>query len=335
MGKAREVTRRRLLTTMGLLGVAAPLTALVPSAAAAGRTSAGARVAGEQRVARRMTDLTLESPALGGRAKVRLLTPDGWERRRAGERWPVLYLLHGITDDHQAWSRDTDVAEWPALRDVLVVMPDGGFAGFYSNWWNEGTAGPPAWETFHLYELRRLLEYGYGAGGARAVAGMSMGGFGAISYAARRPDLFRAAASFSGVVHPLHPRLLPMFTGFKDLTGVDLGPLWGDPVAQRHIWRAHDPYHLAHRLRGTPVYLSAGDGNPGPLDPPGQPGDPEDPEAMINEVNRATAARFHAAGIPLTTHFHTGTHHPAYGGRELRRSLPILLAALGVGARVR
>ncbi|WP_405956530.1 alpha/beta hydrolase [Streptomyces phaeochromogenes] len=91
------------------------------------------------------------------------------------------------------------------MHDVLVVMPEGGQVGFYGNWWNHAAGGPPAWETFHLDELRPLLERHYGAGTRRAVAGLSMGGFGAVSYAARRPDLVRAAASYSGPVHLLHP----------------------------------------------------------------------------------------------------------------------------------
>src|SRR3712207_7246752 len=49
----------------------------------------------------------------------------------------------------------------------------------------------PGWETFHLTELRQILERGLGAGDRRAIAGLSMGGFGAMSYAGRRPELFR------------------------------------------------------------------------------------------------------------------------------------------------
>jgi hypothetical protein len=67
----------------------------------------------------------------------------------------------------------------------------------------------PGWETFHLTELRQILERGLGAGGQRAIAGLSMGGFGAMSYAGRRPDLFRAAAAFSGVLQHVNERPPP------------------------------------------------------------------------------------------------------------------------------
>ena len=131
---------------------------------------------------------------------MRLLTPVGWDDRRPGQRWPVLYLLHGCCGDYTSWTSLTDVASITALRDVLVVMPEAGNTGFYSNWWNAGAGGPPAWETFHLREVRQILERGYGAGHRRVVAGLSMGGFGALSYAARNPGMFRATAAYSGVV---------------------------------------------------------------------------------------------------------------------------------------
>lgn len=198
----------------------------------------------------------MRSPALRERVRVRLLTPAGWRR---GGRWPVLYLLHAAFEPHtyRTWTLESDIEAWPQLHDLLVVMPEGGTAGFYSGWWNHGAGGPPAWETFHLAELRPLLEERYGAGGRRAIAGVSMGGFGALSYAARHPGTFRAAAGFSGPVHLLHPE----FVGVSRVGGggrtVRRGPLpmWGDPVAQRRVWAAHDPYHLAARSRDTAVFL--------------------------------------------------------------------------------
>ncbi|RSM86249.1 esterase family protein [Kibdelosporangium aridum] len=310
---------------------------LVTSAAAAEvgapvRHSGGhARVISEEHVGQRLVDLTISSAALGQNATVRLLTPDGWGRRGPDQRWPVLYLLHGVAGSHADWTNDSDVEDIPELRDVLVVMPDAD-AGFYHNWWNYGAGGPPAWETFHLDELRQILEQGYGAGTRRAVAGLSMGGLGALFYAARRPGMFRAAASYSGLVHLLHPDWVESFYATVDeaqQAGFDLFRLWGDPVRQRQVWQAHDPYYLAGRLRHTPVFLSCGDGSPGPFDPPSAPADEE---VLLMEMNRLTADRLNRAGAPLTTDFYgPGTHTPAYWERALHRSLPMLLRALRPG----
>jgi len=277
----------------------------------------------------RLRDLTINSPAVGQAVRVRLLTPEGWQQRRPGQRWPVLYLLHGCCDDYTSWTRETDVEEIPALRSVLVVMPDGGNVGFYSDWWNVGKGGPPRWETFHLRELAGLLEDRYGAGPHRAIAGLSMGGFGALSYAARNPGMFRAAASYSGVVHtryqPSGPRNV---RGLLDREGHNPDDLWGDPVEQEPIWREHNPYDLAPRLRPIPVFVSAGNGQPGPLDPPGIAD--EWGEQALGAQSQALVGRLRQVGVRVQAHLYgPGMHRWPYWQRELHRSLPLLLGLRG------
>jgi diacylglycerol O-acyltransferase / trehalose O-mycolyltransferase len=290
----------------------------------------GAYVVARQQTGPRIVDLTVWSPALGRTAIVHLLTPTGWGERRHGQRWPVLYLLHGCCDTPDSWTRETDVEDIPALRRVLVVTPEGGDVGWYTDWWNHGAGGPPRWETFHLSEVRPLLEHGYGAGHRRVIAGLSMGGAGAMTYAARHPGMFRAAASYSGVVHPLMDPY-GLLGAFSDFGASDPYAIWGDPVAQRAIWTAHDPVSLAPRLRGIPLFLSVGNGTAGPFDPPGTT---DDGEAWIQQMNLDFAARLAQLRIPVTTDFYgPGTHSWPYWERELHRSLPLLLDALCRGHR--
>lgn len=279
---------------------------------------AAAAVVAQEQVGPRLVDLTVRSPALGRTTKVRLLTPDGWKKRTPTARWPVLYLLHGCCDTYASWTRSTDVEGIAELHDVLVVMPDAGPVGWYSDWWNHGRGGPPAWETYHLTELRTLLERDYGAGDKRVIAGVSMGGLGAVLYAARNPGMFAAAASYSGVVHPLDDEFPHGLMRVSANFGADPLALWGDPAAQRSIWEAHDPYFLASRLRALPVFLSCGDG-----------AGKDALEATLNGMNQALAPRLRQAGVQLTTDFYRpGTHSWPYWQRELHRSLPFLLSAL-------
>ncbi|MEU6387792.1 alpha/beta hydrolase family protein [Streptomyces sp. NPDC046939] len=323
---------RRTRARQVLLALAALLCTLVPHApAAAAQDRGGAEVVGVTRVAERQVDLSVRSSALGDRTvKVRLLTPDGWNPKDHRRHWPTLWLLHGCCGDYTSWTSRTDVAGIKSLRNVLVVMPEAGWNGWYSDWWNYGQGGAPAWETFHTKELRRLLESDWGAGGRRVVAGLSMGGQGALMYAARHPGMFRAAAAYSGSAHPLlndesvH-RIMAFFAGQGD----DPRKVWGDPVAQRAVWAAHDPYHLARHLTRLPVYLSCGDGTAGPLDPPGAT---DALEADFNRQNHALADALNRLGARrLTTHFYgPGTHTWAYWQRELHASLPMLLRGLGV-----
>ncbi|MGP4089583.1 alpha/beta hydrolase [Streptomyces sp. KR55] len=189
-------------------------------------TPHGARITHEKKTGEHLVDLTVDSPALGRTAKVRLLPPDGWRERRPGETWPTLYLLVGGDGNYKAWPEDYDarLQDLPQLRDVLVVMPEMPLFGFYSDWFNAGRGGPPAVETFHLEEVRPLLERHHGAGTRRAAPGESQGGFGALSYAARHPGMFRAAASYSGFVHPSrHPHAIRAAMTYRVWTGGHCG----------------------------------------------------------------------------------------------------------------
>ncbi|GAA2102525.1 alpha/beta hydrolase family protein [Actinomadura alba] len=292
------------------------------------RLPSGARLSEVRRVGHRTIDVTLDSPALGTAGHARILLPPNFAAWRT-RRWPTLYLLHGCCEPIPGWTEwtvHTDVERQTARYDALVVMPDGGTHGFYSDWWNGGRHGAPAWERFHLTELRQLVELGLRGGPQRAIAGLSMGGFGALSYAARHPGAFRAVASFSGLADSVSgaQNVLAVLEAF----GADPTALWGDPVAQARIWRRHNPYDLAARLRSTPLYISAGNGTPGPLDPPGQEADPL--ESWIDPMNRRFVDQARAHGVRVTANLYgPGTHTWPYWERELRRSLPMLMGAVG------
>ncbi|MFJ9123178.1 alpha/beta hydrolase [Streptomyces sp. NPDC102340] len=324
-------TRRLLLVLAALLLTLGS----APPALAATKSRPAAEVVDVTQVADRQVDLSVRASALGGRTvKVRLLTPDGWNPGDRTKHWPTLWLLHGCCGDYTSWTNMTDVASVDSLRDVLVVMPEAGWNGWYSDWWNHGEGGDPAWDTFHTRDLRRLLESDWGAGSRRVVAGLSMGGQGALLYAARHPGMFKAAAAYSGSAHPLlNDESTNRIMGFFAGQGDDPLRVWGDPVAQRDIWAAHDPYHLAKRLKSLPVYLSCGDGTAGPLDPPGTTTNAL--EADFNRQNHALAAQLRKAGAKhLTTNFYgPGTHTWPYWQRELHASLPMLLHGLGVKQR--
>jgi S-formylglutathione hydrolase FrmB len=261
----------------------------------------------------RLVDLTIESSSVG-RATVRLLLPTRFDEL-PDATWPVLYLLHGATDDHATWTEQTDVADLTAGLDLLVVMPDAGAWGWYSDWWNAGDGGPPAWETFHLVELLEIIERDWRASDSRVVAGRSMGGFGAMYYATAHPELFKAVASFSGALDPLG----------SDFIGYDPA-LWGDRVEQGDIWAAHDPIAMAEALAGRSVYVSWQDGRPGPLDASGTQRD--DLETWIALQNETFVARSAELGIPVTTETGHGTHAWPYSEQGLHHALPQLLEAI-------
>jgi diacylglycerol O-acyltransferase / trehalose O-mycolyltransferase len=299
---------------------ASPTTTPTPSASARPTTPA---IVATQQISDRQVDLTVASPAVGGEVMVRLLLPKGFERQPTKPR-PVLYLLHGCCDTYVSWTRSTDIEKLTGDSDLLVVMPDGGPVGFYSDW-----KTGPAWERFHLTELPALLAKDYGAGRPMAIAGVSMGGLGAIGYAARNPGMFRAVASFSGIVHTrISPETSQGYIGLVQSEGEDGYALWGDPETDQAIWREHNPYDLVDRLKSTPLYVSCGNGESGPLDAEGTVDSVERP---LRQQNEALAKRLKKGYPEATVHLYgPGTHNWVYWERELHRAWPMITKALGV-----
>ena len=177
----------------------------------------------------RTEDWTLRTPALDGPTDVRVLLPAGYGDD-PHRRYPVLYLLHGADSDAHSWTRDGDAEAITAKAPMIVVMPDGGAMGWYTDWYQGDRPVQPRWETYHVGELVPWVDATYrtiAARRGRAIAGLSMGGYGALSYAARHPGTFAAAASFSGAVE----------IGSSDA--------WGERSANPARWRAHLPISIA------------------------------------------------------------------------------------------
>jgi len=107
----------------------------------------------------------------------------------------VLYLLHGLSDDHTAWLKNTSIERYAASRSLAVIMPNAD-RSFYTNM----AHGNNYW-TFIAEELPQLVHSFFNVNSDPAktfVAGLSMGGYGAFKLALTHPDRFAAAASLSG-----------------------------------------------------------------------------------------------------------------------------------------
>lgn len=117
--------------------------------------------------------------------------------RRAKPAYPVLYLLHGLSDDHTIWQRRTSIERYAAPLNLAVIMP-----AVHRSFYADMPAGGRYW-TFISEELPELVQALFPVSTARKdtfVAGLSMGGYGAFKLALRRPERFAAAASLSGAL---------------------------------------------------------------------------------------------------------------------------------------
>ncbi len=143
-------------------------------------------------------ELSFHAATLGQHTGVSVILPDSV---RAGERVPVLYLLHGLSDDHTMWGRRTSVERYAAPYKLAIVMPDG-HRSFYTN-----TQSGERFFDYITEELPARMESFFPVSQERSgrfVAGLSMGGYGAFKVALNRPDLYAAAASFSGALGTEH-----------------------------------------------------------------------------------------------------------------------------------
>jgi putative tributyrin esterase len=146
-------------------------------------------------------------------------------------RRKVLYLLHGLSDDASAWQRYTAIESIAALYGLVVIMPSAG-RSFYID--------QPNGQNYFSYlmeELPRYLKLVFGLSPRREdtlIAGNSMGGYGAFKAAFLHPELYSAAASFSGVLslafitaYPNDPRrgeFEYLFGDLDKLTGSEYDP---------------------------------------------------------------------------------------------------------------
>lgn len=321
--RRRTGWRRRSLTTLLLTGILAVVTLWLP-ARPAGAVSAdtGATVIRETWVDGRTLDIAIQSPSIDAATKwVRLLLPPNWSKT-ASRTWPTLYLLHGGVDDHKSFTNNTDIEQLAASRNAIIVMPETSWCSAYSDWWNYGSGGVPKWQTFVTTEVRQILERGYRASTVRSVAGVSMGGLGSMKFAATFPGMFRAAAAFSGNVDPLHS-YSNSSDGFDKPglgCGADWKRVWGDPAipAQRDIWKRNNPYDLAARLAGTQLYVSSGDGSWW-----------DSVERQVKVESVAFVNRLRSLGIPVTSHYYSGTHGWGAWQGELRAAFPMLMSSIG------
>lgn len=157
--------------------------------------------------------------------------------RRLPGQLPVLYLLHGAWDSHRAWMDQAGDKLRKLVRQygVIVILPDGDPFGWYADSPFDPTNQI---ETYLTAELIPHVEANLPANPAlRSIAGLSMGGQGALGLYLRHPGLFRSASSMSGILDiTTHP------------DSWDLARVFGKLEANRALWERHSVRYLIQQL---------------------------------------------------------------------------------------
>ncbi|MGB7847958.1 MAG: alpha/beta hydrolase-fold protein [Candidatus Acidiferrum sp.] len=236
-----------------------------------------------------------------------VVLPPSFDADKA-RHFPILYYLHGLGDNEQffvhsgAWNLAEDMREKGVLKDFLVATPDGR-ASFYIN----SKPGKERYENFLLQEFFPFIEKRYRVAPGRtnrAIAGISMGGYGALHLAFRHPQLFIAASAHSAALI----EKLPVFLGAAPNSprARVLGSVFGIPPDQA-FWDRNSPIALARaaNLTGLKIYFDCGDQDDYGFD------------AGATALDKLLTSR----RIAHEFHLYHGRHDPNYFGEHLPASL--------------
>src|SRR6478609_6781739 len=199
-----------------------------------------------------------QTSAIGWNPGINVLLPDDY--RTSGRTYPVLYMFHGGNDDFRQFDF-LGIRALTAGKPIIVVMPDGGHAGWYSNPVTS-FVGPRNWETFHIAQLLPWIEANFRTFAeydGRAVSGFSMGGFGALKYAAKYYGHFASVSAHSGpaslrrdfglVVHWAN-----ITSAVLDLAG---GTVYGAPFWDQARVTADNPIERIDSYRNKRIFMVA------------------------------------------------------------------------------
>ncbi|MEV8456905.1 alpha/beta hydrolase-fold protein [Streptomyces sp. NPDC052095] len=258
-------TRRNVLKTAGGLSAALALGAggvlATATAANAADDGFGLHIVERNENDPRMKYYRFQTDAIGWNPGVNVLLPDDYAT--SGRTYPVLYVFHGGGTDQDFITFDVlGIRPWTAGKPLIVVMPDGGHAGWYSNPVSSNT-GPRNWETFHINQLIPWVDANfrtYAEYDGRAVAGFSMGGFGALKYAAKYYGHFASVSAHSGPASLRRDFGLVAHWANASSAALDLagGTVYGVPLWDEARVSADNPVERIESYRNKRVFLVAG-----------------------------------------------------------------------------
>jgi S-formylglutathione hydrolase FrmB len=205
--------------------------------------------------------LSIRSAILGAQIPYCVLLPPSYDHEDT-RRYPILYFLHGLGDNEQmfvrsgGWSMTEDLWEKGKMGEYLVVTPEGD-ASFYIN----SHDGRRRYQDFFINEFMPYIERRYRVRAertSRGIAGISMGGYGALRFAFLHPELFGSVSAQS----PALIETMPAFT-LRDAQSTVrlrmLGEVFGSPPDQA-FWDRNSPLTLAKTqdFKGVKIYIDCG-----------------------------------------------------------------------------
>jgi S-formylglutathione hydrolase FrmB len=216
---------------------------------------------GAAHAASRVDCRQLQSKILGRAVPYCVMLPPSYDTQKT-QRYPVLYYLHGLGDNEQSlingggWSIYEDQLAQNKIGEFLIVTPNG-FHSFYIN----SRDGKARYEDFFLREFMPAIEKKYRikpGRGSHGIMGVSMGGYGALHYAFKYPQMF---VSVSSHMAALRDALPPNIDSIPE--GALLANIFGTPINTAY-YQANNPLSLARKapltsLKGLKIYFDCGE----------------------------------------------------------------------------
>jgi len=246
--------------------------------------------------------LKLSSQLMGREMPYRVIVPTDYDTK-TGDRYTVVYLLHGLTGHFNDWTDAGKITELAAKHNVILVTPEGN-DGWYSDKAND------RYESYIVKELIPEIDKSFRTfpdRERRVIAGLSMGGYGAVKFGLKFPEMFSLVGSFSGAF--VTGRWSENVGGNK-LIGKSLDTVFGALNSEPR--KANDVFNLingisADRMKNLPyLYLSCGT------------------EDLFIKTNREFVAKLNEKKIPNEFRTPSGGHDWQFWSNQIRDFLDLV-----------
>lgn len=258
----------------------------------------------------------IQSKLMGRKMPFNVILPRGYDAREEnGRRYPVLYLLHGLTGNFTNWAERTKIQQYTEPLKMIIVTPEGE-NGWYTDAYSKDGA---KYESYIIRELIPEVDKKFrtiARRDQRAIAGLSMGGFGALKFGLKYPELFKLAGSFSGALGVA----TITESKFPGTIGKSIDAIFGPEGSE--VRKANDPFDIIRRatpdkIKAMPfIYVDCGT------------------EDFLFQNNREFLELLVEKGVPHEYRQLPGAHDWKYWDKQVQEFLEIVDRTFGSSSTV-
>lgn len=212
-----------------------------------------------------LESISMKSKILNREVNFSVYLPSDYQS--SSRSYPVVYLLHGYSDNETSWIQfgeinsqlDKAIAE-QTIPPMIIIMPDGGVSFYVNNYKND-----VRWEDMFIQEFIPYIESIYRIRkerNYRALAGLSMGGYGSIVLSLKHPDLFGSYAAFSSALFT-DDKIIKMSEDAYKIYGKIFGDSLKGELRINESWKKNNPFYIVknnpEQFKNIGMYLDCGD----------------------------------------------------------------------------